>query len=114
MKNITFTRKQKAIIGLSVGALIFSAGAYARPAIDIGILLGSTLFDKPQATYVAPPSEYETKVAELWKSERHQAVCKATAASMVSVELARKYLDEYEKQNALAQWETPLSEVKMK
>ena len=106
------TKNQKIILASLALASSFLAGAYTRPAIDMGILLGSSLFTTKQPVYVAPPSEYDQKVTALWKSEKHQAVCKATAASMVSVELARKYLDEYEKQNALAQWETPLSEVK--
>jgi hypothetical protein len=106
------TKNQKIILSSLALASAFIAGAYVRPGIDTTLLLASSLFTSKPATYIAPPTEYETKVNALWKSERHQSVCKATAASMVSIELARKYLDEYEKQNALAQWETPLSEVK--
>lgn len=70
------------------------------------------IFAVEEQRYVAPPSEYETQVNELWQSTHHQAVCKANAAATVSLRLARKYLDESEKQSALSQYDTPLSEVK--
>jgi len=111
MKQIIISKKTKAIIYAIAFFLVFCFGVYVRPGVDIAVTLASSLFVSKQQVYVAPPSEYETKVNELWKSDKHQQVCKAVAASIVSVDLARHYLDEYEKQNVLAQWDTPLSEA---
>lgn len=89
-------------------------GYVVRPGIELAIGVVSDVFaiNEKRDVYVAPPTEYETKVEALWKSDKHQAVCKANAASTISLELTRKYLDEYDKQNILAQWDTPLSEIK--
>lgn len=110
MKNIEISTKTKRIIYSTVAIAIFSAGAYSRPAIDLGAELFAGAFGSNKATYTAPPSEYETLVNALWKSERHQAVCKANAAASVSVTLARKYLEEAEKQAVLSTYDLPISE----
>lgn len=110
MKNIT-PRTKSIIIGITAVS-IFSVGLYARPALDLGIELAGAMFSsRDTQTYIAPPSEYETAVNALWKSERHQAVCKANAAATVSVTLARKYLEEAEKQAVLSTYDLPASEA---
>lgn len=110
MKNIIINKKTKAIIYSIAFALVFSAGAYMRPAIDLGALFASSLFST-KTTYAAPPSEYEALVNTLWKSERHQAVCKANASATVALQLARKYLEEGEKQSALSNYDLPMTEA---
>ncbi len=101
--------KHKAILFGIAGVIIFTAGAMARPAIDLGIDLAGTFGERE--VYKAPPSEYETLVTALWQSERHQATCKANAAASVSLGLAQKYLKEYEKQEVLSLYDTPATEA---
>ena len=110
MKNITISKKTKAIIYAIAFTFVFAFGAYVRPGIDIALTLASSLFASKQ-TYVAPLSEYEAKVETLWHSERHQAVCKANAASVVAIQLARKYLDEADKQTVLSSYDMPADEA---
>lgn len=112
MKNLHMPSKAKMIVSAVLFVIVFSLGAAARPGIDLFSEIIGGLFGNDTKVYVAPPTEYEAKVDTLWKSERHQAVCKANAATVVSLQLTRQYLDEYEKQAVLAQWETPLSEIK--
>lgn len=104
------SNKAKAIAGAILFTIVFSLGAFARPGIDMTSMLVSSIFTSKEV-YSVPPSEYETEVNELWQSQSHQAVCKANAAATVSIQLARKYLDEADKQNALAQYETPLNQA---
>ena len=111
MKNIEISTKTKRIIYSVVALAIFSAGAYSRPAIDLGAELAEGAFGSNEKTYTAPPSEYETLVNTLWKSEKHQAVCKANAAASVSVTLARKYLEEAERQAVLSTYDLPMTEA---
>ncbi len=111
MKNIELSTKTKRIIMGTVAVAIFSAGAYTRPGIDLTAELIAGAFGSNEKQYVAPPSEYETQVNALWKSEKHQAVCKANAAASVSVTLARKYLEEAERQAVLSTYDLPISEA---
>lgn len=108
MKNITISKKTKTIVSIVFAVIIFSLGAYMRPGIDLGVEVGTALFSSKQK-YEAPVSEYDTLVNQLWKSPAHQSVCKANAAATVALQLARKYLDEGEKQSALSNYDQPLS-----
>lgn len=105
MKNI----KVKRIVYSSVIVAIFALGMFMRPAFDLGSELVGGMFGSKQ--YVAPLSEYETKVNDLWKSEKHQAVCKANAGATVAIGLARKYLEEGEKQSVLSAYDLPVAEA---
>ena len=110
MKNITISKQTKAILYSIAFALVFSFGVYVRPGIDIVVTLASSAFSS-KPTYVAPPSEYETQVTALWQSQKHQAVCKANAGATVALQLARKYLEEGEKQSALSNYDLPMTEA---
>ena len=111
MKNIFKSRKAKLIIETIFFVVSFSLGAFARPGIDmVGMLVSSVFVSKPEV-YVAKPTEYEQAVNELWHSDAHQAVCRANAGATVALQFAHKYLDEADKENALSQFETPLSQA---
>ena len=110
MKNIIISKKTKAIIYAIAFTLVFAFGAYVRPGIDIAVTLASSLFST-KTTYVAPLSEYETKVQTLWHSEKHQTVCKANAAATVALQLAHKYVDEAEKQSVLSSYDLPMPDA---
>lgn len=105
MKNV----KVKRAVYISIIVMVFTLGMYLRPAFDLGAELFSGMFSTKQ--YVAPLSEYESKVNELWKSDKHQAVCKANAAATVAIGLARKYLEEVEKQSVLSAYDLPATEA---
>lgn len=103
------SNKKRIIIGSVLFVAVFSAGAYARPAIDmVGEIVGAVVSPKPQV-YVAPLSEYEQKALDAFNDPKHQAVCMAQARATVSLELVQKYLTETKKQQALSEFELPLS-----
>jgi hypothetical protein len=105
-----FASNSKKIVGfLVLFVVVFSLGAYARPGIDLTAeLVSAVVFTKP-VVYVAPLSEYEEKALAAFNDPKHQAVCLAQARATVSLELVQKYLTETKKQQALADYELPLS-----
>lgn len=105
----TLTKKQKTVIYSITALTIFSTGLYSRPAFDLAGEFTTAIFTNEK--YVAPLSEYESKVNALWQSQPHQAVCKSNAAATVALQLARKYLDEGEKQSALSNYDLPATEA---
>lgn len=103
------SNKKRIYIGIVLFVLVFSAGAYARPAIDmVTEIAGAILFPAPKV-YVAPLSEYEQKALDAFNDPKHQATCMAQARATVSLELVQKYLTETKKQQVLANYELPLS-----
>lgn len=87
----------------------FVLGHLASPGINLTWEIVSAVIGPKKTEFVRPISEYEKLTDELWKSEKHQATCKANAAATVSLQLVQKYLNETKKQQLMAEYEIPQS-----
>lgn len=105
MNKLTHSFRLKAFAGIVVFVFIFSLGAIARPGIDLVSDVIEGVFAPSKPEYIAPVSEYETKVNDLWHSDKHQATCRANAAAKVSLELTDKYMQEAKKQILMADYD---------
>lgn len=100
MKNIVLSKKQKRIIYASLLSLSYVSGIASHNRLVAMYTLAHDLIAPAPKVYKAPLSEYETLGNALWQSPEHQAICKADAYAQTAMKLARKYLDEAEKQSA--------------
>jgi hypothetical protein len=87
---LTFKQKVKRVAIVSSYIIVFVAGGVAIPRAIAGYdMLIAPFFEKE--AYVAPLSEFDTKVSAYAKTEKHQTFCRNVAEYVISAELAGQY-----------------------
>ncbi len=111
MKTLFTSKKAKTIALSIIITASFVLGIASHDTITRTVSFTKDLFFPAPKVYKAPLSEYEQRTLDTFNSPAHQAVCLAQAKATVSLELVQKYLQETKKQQALANYELPLSLV---
>lgn len=78
MKEFFQSWKVRTVIGLVLFIIVFSAGAFARPGIDLAFEILRSFGGKPEV-YVARLSDNERAIEEALKTPKNVATCRAIA-----------------------------------